>query len=491
MQQLLTAVAIALLAAVVSAESSYMEITSIGEETIDADLGIPKVASNILIGSGLDTMSLSDIKVLNVTLISSGPVIFDAKLVTDNFWYGEERYDPSIHGNPAGQMGSANLYLSTNRKGSITGSIVHNSSIFQIQTDADQVMKVLKIKSSDFPSEAEPQKPSDDESNTTAVDDDPSSRQLATEEDELDTIDVMVVYTLRTMCFQANQEYPCEDTAENRAPIEDRIALAVEETNAMYAMSGVIGRMHLVRAYFDPTYDEVIDGKLDFPTIADHLQTADDGYLGDVHAEREMYGADLVSLWAVEGNYCGYAWTGQRAMSKEWAFAVIQLSCATGYFTYGHEHGHNQGCTHDIQVRQEKDRSPASAIVKGHGFLESEYRFRTNMAYDTYCEDPGCPKIQRFSTPNSTWYNQSIGSATEDCVWQLNRSWRNIASLMPKAAPPNEESEMPTDPDDTTLEEENEYDDKENSVDSSSGEHAMILTISCFLSSIVVGFAFI
>jgi hypothetical protein len=77
------------------------------------------------------------------------------------------------------------------------------------------------------------------------------------------------------------------------------------------------------------------------------------------------------------------------------AFAVIQRSCATSYYTFAHENGHILGYEHNRVVDYD-ERSYS------YGWQDPQERFQTIMSYE--CENNPCGKIQAFSGPNLTFY---------------------------------------------------------------------------------------
>jgi hypothetical protein len=60
--------------------------------------------------------------------------------------------------------------------------------------------------------------------------------------------------------------------------------------------------------------------------------------LDQAHTLRTTYGADIVALLIDDSQYCGKAWLGP---SIGLMFSVTAWNCATGYYTFGHEIGHN------------------------------------------------------------------------------------------------------------------------------------------------------
>ena len=85
----------------------------------------------------------------------------------------------------------------------------------------------------------------------------------------------------------------------------------------------------------------------------DRITATNDGIMDDVHALRNAYKADLVSLITqTPGSpYCGIAWlmAGNNPGFAPNAFSVVERGCATGYYSFGHELGHNMGLNHARQ----------------------------------------------------------------------------------------------------------------------------------------------
>ncbi len=116
------------------------------------------------------------------------------------------------------------------------------------------------------------------------------------------------------------------------------IDLAVAETNTAFDLSSINGYFNLVYAYGDYDHDDSGDVELSLQ----QLTSTSDGTLDGVHALREEYGADAVSMIMNVGNFfCGRAFYGYPQPSANVMFSAIAWGCATGYYSFGHELGHN------------------------------------------------------------------------------------------------------------------------------------------------------
>ena len=226
------------------------------------------------------------------------------------------------------------------------------------------VHEVQKIDESLFPPDepfvpVPPEKP----------DDRSSLQNQDTQADTGSQIDVMVVYTATTRI-----------AAGGTAAMQALIDLAVTETNQSYQNSGVAQRLRLVHSV-EVAYTET--GSLD--AALDCITATSDGCIDNVHALRNTYGADLVSFWVENGgDYCGLAWM-MSSVSSSFAssgFSTVARSCATGYYSFGHELGHNMGARHDVYV---DSASTPYAYAHGYVYTGAAPNWRTVMAYGDAC----------------------------------------------------------------------------------------------------------
>ena len=214
-----------------------------------------------------------------------------------------------------------------------------------------------------------------------------TTADATTEADTGDTIDVMVVYSNQT-------------AAKAATTIAAEIQHAVDRANLAYANSGIGTRLRLVH-YQQVNYDE----SGDFNTDLTRLTDGGDRYMDDVPALRDSRGADLVSLFVEDAQYCGIAWLGPN---PGYGFSVVSRGCAGGYLSFAHELGHNIGARHDPYV------DPTTTYA--HGYAYPAGRWRTVMAYDDACAAAGtsCTRIAYFSNPLVSYGSPAVpmGTAT-------------------------------------------------------------------------------
>jgi peptidyl-Asp metalloendopeptidase len=89
-------------------------------------------------------------------------------------------------------------------------------------------------------------------------------------------------------------------TAGGTTAMSALINLAVLETNTAYLRSGVIPRLGLVHQQ-EVNYTE----STSFSEDLDRLTNPSDGFIDTVHALRNTYGADMVSLLRAPGSLYG------------------------------------------------------------------------------------------------------------------------------------------------------------------------------------------
>ena len=190
--------------------------------------------------------------------------------------------------------------------------------------------------------------------------------------------------------------------------------LAVAETNDGYARSGVTHRLQMVDAVYASEYKD--SGSLG--TDLGRLTSTNDGFVDWIHTRRNEQRADLVTLITSGGDACGVGYLNSGAGS---AFTVATKDCATGYYSYGHELGHNYGATHDPGAGRNNN------YPYGHGFQHLGARLRTVMAYD--CSG-GCTRVNIWSGPNNRWNGNVMGNSHEsDNTRVLNARAAAIASF--------------------------------------------------------------
>jgi hypothetical protein len=303
--------------------------------------------------------------------------------------------------------------------GQIAGTIVlvddasEPQGIYQIQSGSDGVPSLRQIDPNGFPADhppatenLRPPRAAAAPVRSRLADGTGGSAQTTADTaaaDSGDTIDVMIVYSNQT-------------AAAAGIGIGAQVQQAVDTANAVFANSGIATRLRLVRSE-QVNYSESGDFNTDLNWVTN---------AADVAALRNAYGADMVSMFVENGQYCGMAWIGPSA---NYAFSVVNRGCASGNYSFPHELGHNFGARHDTYV----DAS-ASPYAFGHGITDASQGWRDVMAYNNACAAVGtsCVRIAYFSNPNLTYGNppHPLGTAsTSDVVRVHNQNAVTVANF--------------------------------------------------------------
>ncbi len=276
----------------------------------------------------------------------------------------------------------------------LQGNIVYKRQHYQIRfvsnnsADTNGATHVLKeIDSSKMPPEHPEGKLPDGGGAKTQGDENNSSTSNAAPDIAADSgaiIDVMVVYTSSA-----------RTAAGGSSAMDTLVDLAITETNDGYANSGITPRLNLVHKAL-VSYSES-----SFGSALSDLKGTSDGEMDNVHTLRDTHKADVVSLFINNSSSCGLGYLNSTATT---AFSVAHWSCATGYYSFAHEIGHNQGARHDW----DQDTTNTCA----HGYLNKSAGWRTIMGYNnTGCSGGNCTRLKYWSNPSKTYGGATMGKA--------------------------------------------------------------------------------
>lgn len=196
--------------------------------------------------------------------------------------------------------------------------------------------------------------------------------------------------------------------AGGTSAMDAQCQLAVDTANLTYVDSQISNRLRLVFrgeiAYTESGSSE---------TDRNRLKNTSDGFMDQVHTDRNVYGGDFVCLFLknADADECGIAYCTPSGPSE--GFCTVTWGCASSNFSFAHEIGHLQGCAHN--------RGDAGfgcnefCYSYGYRFVgDSGTRWRTVMSYDT---DPASyTRIGRWSSPNVTFDGQPCGNWTGICT---------------------------------------------------------------------------
>jgi uncharacterized repeat protein (TIGR01451 family) len=229
--------------------------------------------------------------------------------------------------------------------------------------------------------------------------------------DDGSLIDVLVAYTPAARI-----------AAGGTSQMQAKMQLAVTETNQGYSNSNVIQRLRLVGS------TEVPYTEADISTDLYRVTDPSDGYMDGVPVLRDTYKADVVSLIGAgytSAGACGIAWlmSGNNPAFAPNAYSVVDVTCMTGYYSFGHEIGHNMGLNH-----ARVDPVGTGAYFYSFGYKDPGNAFRTVMAYNCPVD---CTRILHFSNPNVSYSSKPTGINCADlsCVVPDTTSAYNALSL--------------------------------------------------------------
>jgi hypothetical protein len=305
--------------------------------------------------------------------------------------------DFTWHGELAGDTGSAMIVV---RGDTVAGTVEYDGRLFQVRPTHEGGQAVVEIDRAAMPPDGEPIPVAgatgagggtvdgavDGRARLDGFGAGPAETDDVLAQDDGSLIDMLVVYT------------PAARSAEGGvAAMEALIQLAIDETNQAYANSQMAPRVRLVH-----TAESAYTESGNMSTDLTRLRSTSDGYMDEVHGLRDTYKADQVTLIGASSQYCGiaYVMTSVGSGFASSAFSVVSRVCATGYYSFGHELGHNQGSTHD------RANGGSAAYPYSYGWQNPTGLFRTVMAYN--CPG-GCSRVQHFSNPDVLYSGQPTG----------------------------------------------------------------------------------
>jgi hypothetical protein len=183
--------------------------------------------------------------------------------------------------------------------------------------------------------------------------------------------------------------------------------LAVDVANQTYADSIVTNQLSLIFRG-EIVYTEA--GNLE--TDRNRLRGTSDGFMDFVHADRDYYGGDFVTLFVrdADADGCGIAFCTPSGPAE--GFCVVDWTCASGNFSFAHEIGHLQGCAHNPEDAGSGCNEECYSF--GHRFFgDSGAGWRTVMSYDN--DNGDFNRIGRWANPTIFFDGQPCGVWTGDC----------------------------------------------------------------------------
>ncbi|MFC5461921.1 M12 family metallo-peptidase [Massilia niabensis] len=221
---------------------------------------------------------------------------------------------------------------------------------------------------------------------------------------------LLIVYTSRVKAALGGE-----------ASVRARAVSAVNKGNDVLENSNVDVRLGLAAVVELPDYSE-ISGKKGYYTMLEQLVKGSVIGLEKLHALRDQYEADLVSLLVANGSLGGLA----NVMSKpsasfaNRAYSVVNYDSAS-IWTLVHEIGHNFGCCHETGCKYTPSYS------KGHTFKADGSTWNTVMVKQSV---PGT-RIGYFSNPLVSFRGVSTGTEARNNARVIKESTSTVIAFRP------------------------------------------------------------
>lgn len=290
--------------------------------------------------------------------------------------------------------------------GVTTGTVYLDGRSFEIIPDADGEHTIEELNAAAFPTEEGPDGVLEADMVPDAGGDGVVSGMAAG--DTLPEIGVMVLWTPAA-----------RSAAGGQANIESLILAAVNNANLSYTNSLVNARLKLVysaEVAFTETPSNM-SGDLSA------LRGSTDGKADNIHALRDQYGADIVSLigngYAGAG-YCGlgYLMSSPSTSFASNAFNIVDRTCAAGYLSFAHEVGHNQGLHHDPS-----NAGSTPSYNYAYGYQDPGGAFRTVLSYG------GATRVPYLSSPSVLYGGRVTGTSSQDNARALSNTAATVAAF--------------------------------------------------------------
>ncbi|MGH3860755.1 M12 family metallo-peptidase [Actinokineospora sp.] len=356
-----------------------------------------KRANAAAVGSGTELISL-DLGDRTVTAVCDNASTTGSG---NTLWTGQVRETAIARAGGPAEVGTDEYNSVTLlRSGDgVTGTVRVSGVLYQIHPVAGGRHAVLKVDESKMPQD-----------HPRVAGGLPTIAMPATESSSIAANTVIRVQVVATQ--QAVNGY----SGDMRALVD----LAVSETNKGYLNSGVGITLELAH-YSTVNYTEA-----GMSTDLSRFRNTSDGYMDGVHALRDQHAADVNVLVLNASSSCGIA--SGIGSSAATAFAVVARSCATGYYSFGHEIGHLQSARHDPAT--DSNNTP---YAYGHGYRYGS-SWRTIMAYN--CSS-SCPRLNHWSNPRKTYNGVAMGTTDRsDNARVLEQTKATIAAFRGGAATP-------------------------------------------------------
>ncbi|MFI8252378.1 InlB B-repeat-containing protein [Streptomyces filamentosus] len=188
------------------------------------------------------------------------------------------------------------------------------------------------------------------------------------------------------------------------AQIKSLAAQGVALGNDAFAASGTKVRLRLVGTAL-VSVPASLDGVTN--NLLSAVALPSDGVADALAAQRDRYGADVVSVLAAgrRAGGLGYTPPDPGPATAPWGYNVVGRAAVANY-SMGHEIGHNMSADHD-RVTQ-----PVQPDNGATGYFPAKGDWSTVMAYESSCRKAtkgACTRINRFANSHQTYRGEPLG----------------------------------------------------------------------------------
>ncbi len=235
---------------------------------------------------------------------------------------------------------------------------------------------------------------------------------LVASEDDSVIIDLMIVYT--------NAAESWASTSSGFGDIDGVIAQSVNLSQTALNNSGIGMRLRLVTTH-KTSYNEETDGT-DSETRLDRFTESGDGFMDEVHAIRNTFGADIMSLFVRIEDTGGLGWRlSSSGGNPDFGFNLNRVQQVASGLTLIHEVGHNMGNAHSRTQNSSAATAAGGLFQYSAGFQNSTSNYHTVMAYSD-----GLQEAPYFSSPDLTFMGTATGENSSVAPTDNARSMREI-----------------------------------------------------------------
>lgn len=215
------------------------------------------------------------------------------------------------------------------------------------------------------------------------------------------TIDLLIVYT------------PAAKTwANTNGGINNIISQAMAKAQLALDNSNTAITLRLVHTA-QVAYTESGSSSQDL----NRLTSKTDGHIDVVHAWRDLYGADLVTLFTKVDDTGGIGWLLNSTYgSPNYAFCISRVQQVSWTYTMIHELGHNMGCHHHKQQNTQPGPGLFSYSAGWRWTGSNNGKYCSVMTYESgsyFADGVTHTRVAYFSDPDITHLGAATGHAAD------------------------------------------------------------------------------